>query len=157
MVTIHRNITYSHEGSPMTLHLWWAEHSAPPRARTGRSSAGFAAGAGGGGGGREAAPSTRIPVLTMKQSAIKCHGGEHSNCLTSTITQTVSIGEIHFRSHLCIRHTNQKHQKLDTQYHWMLSRQLSTNMKKCTNWDGCDITINCCQVGDLFITTCILN
>ena len=30
-----------------------------------------------------------------EQSAIKCHGGEHSNCLTSTLTLAVSIGETH--------------------------------------------------------------
>ena len=37
-----------------------------------------------------------------------------------------------------------------------LSRQLSTNQKKCTNWDECDITINCRLVGGPFIITCTL-
>ena len=46
--------------------------------------------------------------------------------------------------------------KLDTQYHWMLSRQLSTNQKKCTNWDGCDVKIIFCLVGGPFIITCTL-
>ena len=62
------------------------------------------------------------------------------------------MGEI--TSHLCSRHTNptplHSWENLDTQHHWMLHRQLSINQirrSRYTNWEKCDVTINCRLVG----------
>ena len=62
-----------------------------------------------------------------------------------------SMGEIHLLSVYPPHKPN-----TTAQHYWMLSRQLSTNQKKCTNWGGCDVTIIFCPVGGPFIITCTL-